>query len=977
MPVNRVRTLLLVLGVVALTAGVTGCRKGDSIARSERAAITLVPTSVIFDAITLGDRQERQVLVQNSGGADLMIDDWSWRGNAAEFSVTGLDGVVVEPGGTATFSIEYAPVDAERDAATLIIRSNASNDPEAEIDVASAGQSGTLATNPTAIDLSVDRLDEPATAALTLYNIGSRPFDVSALRMEIGMHFGLADLPESMPATIAPDDELTLTVVYAPRNGGSHDDRLIIDCDADNCFDGRYFVDLVGTAFTPLLRVVPGDVSFGAVPLDERVTETATAINEGEAVLTIDSISFAPNPADGDTEILLETVGGEPWTPEGQWQLEPSESTSLVLSYTPVDTAPDLEFLVFRSNDPELPIQQIRVGGQAAAPRVEVFPNPVEFPLTAATMSSTRDLTIRNGGTEALQLEPLVLQARRGAFSMTNADTMPAELAPGESFNLQLVFAPPTDDVDPGVDEFFASLFVLPTNDPETAEVIVQLQGVRAPMPFCEIRTIPATINFGVVPRGTRREQSATLRNVGPGPCDVSSARLEPPGLLGLFSNYFEFVGTDPRTPVDLDPGDEMVVTAAYFPRSLTPLSEVFGDSGSIEVNVTDPNAVGDDDVECGIGGGGLPGSSRLCGVNLQARSAIAQIAVIPGAVDVGLVTLGCNSQTQTLRVYNTGSADVEVTGMRLEECSPEFRLTGVPALPRMLAPGASFEVSVTYRPTTPGSDRCQLVVEGTTEGGGVIVVPLAGEGVTFSRTVDRFEQVSGRAVDVLFVVDNSGSMGEEQSNLGRNFDSFIRAARTWDSDFQIGIVTTQIDGTVSHPSSGGREPGELVGDPRIITPRTPSFESEFASNVRVGTGDPGTAESGLEAARMALTDPNITDLDVPCGADCVEPYMCTPDASGRDRLCGGYNRTFLREEASLEIVFVSDEEDQSRASVEFFVDFFRSIKGALNTSLFHASTIVGPRGGCTSGDGEADAGDRYMDIAEATGGEVASICDS
>jgi hypothetical protein len=97
---------------------------------------------------------------------------------------------------------------------------------------------------------------------------------------------------------------------------------------------------------------------------------------------------------------------------------------------------------------------------------------------------------------------------------------------------------------------------------------------------------------------------------------------------------------------------------------------------------------------------------------------------------------------------------------------------------------------------------------------------------------------------------------------------------------------------------------------------------------------------------------------------------------------CGGYNRGFLRETAALELIFLSDEEDQSAGTVNFYVDFFKSIKGARNEARMHAHAIVGADGNgraaaCQSDDGAADAGRRYVEVAERTNGTVASICET
>ncbi|RMG93742.1 MAG: VWA domain-containing protein [Deltaproteobacteria bacterium] len=59
-----------------------------------------------------------------------------------------------------------------------------------------------------------------------------------------------------------------------------------------------------------------------------------------------------------------------------------------------------------------------------------------------------------------------------------------------------------------------------------------------------------------------------------------------------------------------------------------------------------------------------------------------------------------------------------------------------------------------------------------------------------FETTLDVVEN---KDVDILFVIDNSGSMGEEQATLAKNFDHFIAVLEHPDVDanYRIGITTT------------------------------------------------------------------------------------------------------------------------------------------------------------------------------------------
>ena len=69
------------------------------------------------------------------------------------------------------------------------------------------------------------------------------------------------------------------------------------------------------------------------------------------------------------------------------------------------------------------------------------------------------------------------------------------------------------------------------------------------------------------------------------------------------------------------------------------------------------------------------------------------------------------------------------------------------------------------------------------------LIVPMRARAPTLeAKSTHLFKP--GQTVDVLFVVDNSGSMSEEQSNLRESFTSFIAGADQFSNDFQIGLVT-------------------------------------------------------------------------------------------------------------------------------------------------------------------------------------------
>lgn len=226
---------------------------------------------------------------------------------------------------------------------------------------------------------------------------------------------------------------------------------------------------------------------------------------------------------------------------------------------------------------------------------------------------------------------------------------------------------------------------------------------------------------------------------------------------------------------------------------------------------------------------------------------------------------------------------------------------------------------------------------------------------------VDTYAQRSASKVDVLWVVDDSGSMAPRQANLARNFQAFIALFRQGSIDFRLAVTTTDIFA----------RPGELVGTPQVLAPDTPDLESAFASNVQVGTL--GSAyEAGLEAARLVLEQQ--AEKGAPwrealaaCEAGC-DTEACRESCAVR------YPVAFLRPGAFLYLVFVTDEEDRSPYELRAYWRAFEQAQGIGNDGTVVASAIIGdvPANGCG-----ATPGTRYLELARMTGGEVGSICDA
>lgn len=214
---------------------------------------------------------------------------------------------------------------------------------------------------------------------------------------------------------------------------------------------------------------------------------------------------------------------------------------------------------------------------------------------------------------------------------------------------------------------------------------------------------------------------------------------------------------------------------------------------------------------------------------------------------------------------------------------------------------------------------------------------------LALSTQKEEFEQIAAAQIDILWVVDNSQSMAEEQAGIGANFQAFISQLISTGVDYHIGVVSTDPD-----------DRGQLhLGTGQVdsyITPLTVDAADVFLQNIKVGTNG-AKLEKAFETASLALG----------VGPDWRPGQAPTVPNAG-----------FLRDEAALFIIMVSDENDKSFGPVNYYRKLFEGYKGPGNESLISVSAIVGPPGsGCAS----AEAGDRYVDLASLTGGVYASIC--
>jgi len=216
----------------------------------------------------------------------------------------------------------------------------------------------------------------------------------------------------------------------------------------------------------------------------------------------------------------------------------------------------------------------------------------------------------------------------------------------------------------------------------------------------------------------------------------------------------------------------------------------------------------------------------------------------------------------------------------------------------------------------------------------------------------DRFEQGGFNSdVDILWVVDNSSSMTDEQASLAANFTAFISAFANVGGDdgatleygtigeatvawaefqqnqdrflnYNMGVITSDItspgNGNQGNIRSLGGIGGGTCEESRILRPSDDNVAADFIDLVDVGIQGAGD-ETGLLASALALCKGQDGDFwaahaslpdDDPVKEIC-DLVPVSERATGDDPPCNSdATSSFFRDGAAAAIIIVSDEGD-------------------------------------------------------------------
>lgn len=317
----------------------------------------------------------------------------------------------------------------------------------------------------------------------------------------------------------------------------------------------------------------------------------------------------------------------------------------------------------------------------APLPAPSLTPYPLYFGLQAVGSKVVQHATLANAGPSSLDVDAITTSS--GLFTVEPTTTCGTTLAAGASCVVDIAYRP----ISAGWS--FATLKIL---TPNAAPAFVQtsLSG-EAHVPQAQLDTTKLTFSINV---GATAAQTLRLSNTGDVPLTIAS--MSTWGGAGF---------TYTPCPTTIAVNDYCEVTVEFKPTTAGPRGATLR---------FDDNGGGPHDVE-------LEGTGVAVGATWT----------FPSSLSFGSVDVGSHSATDTVTLYNSGGAPMNVYGVTLAgPDKADFRVSSTACTGgTVLNPASSgCATNVVFAPHAAGTRHAQLEISTSS---GPAIVPLTGTGTT------------------------------------------------------------------------------------------------------------------------------------------------------------------------------------------------------------------------------------------------------
>ena len=517
----------------------------------------------------------------------------------------------------------------------------------------------------------------------------------------------------------------------------------------------------------PAISVPQTAIDFGTIDAGQTGEQTITITNTGTASLEITGIESDVPGLTFDTTMFT---------------LAPNGSQTVTIAFPSSTAGTFLGNITISSNDPDRATQTLSVSIIVQPPPVPVIAvqqTAVNFGTIEAGQTGQQTITIQNTGTAPLEITGI--QSNVSGLTFTPSTFT---LAPNGSRTVTVTFPSSTAGT-------FLGNITISSNDPDRATQILSISVIVQPQPVPVIAVQQTAVNFGTVEAGQTGQQTITIMNTGTAPLEITGIESDVSGLTFEPSMF------------TLAPNDSQTVTVTF------PSSTAGTFSGNITILSNDPDR-----------------ATQILSISVIVQpQPVPAISVQQTAVNFGNVEVAQTVQ-QMITITNTGTADLEITGIESDVSDLTFDTTMF-----TLSPDSSRTVTVTFPSSTAGT--------------------FSGNITILSNDPDRATQTLSVSVTVQVAPAPILVVGAPAIDFGS-----IDAEKTAQKTFTItntGTAPLEITGIESDVSGLTFEPSMFTLSPDSSATITITFpkpmEGTFSGSINILSNDPDRAMHTLTIA--------------------------------------------------------------------------------------------------------------------------------
>ena len=634
------------------------------------------------------------------------------------------------------------------------------------------------------------------------------------------------------------------------------------------------------------------------------------------------------------------------------FNMHPNTRYSVSLQFTPENLIYTGGVCIIKSNDPDTPELEIKL---AAIPDLQtcIYTSPKELNFGEVSISNNKEYAtvnnlILNNNCEATVFVDTVEIIDDGGnenfiIPPGYLPPLPFTLEPGKKMTTRVKYTPKFADNKTTYDSRLIYSYKDDAGNPGGLSVKLHGKTKDAPSDTC-IKVEPFEgiynyssrekksglgIDFGTVEINTNQTRNLKITNCGE--LTVLITNMEVTAEANTFCTNiggcdFSIAGGDIQYPVEIAPGSFSEFAVNFNPVKIGEQAV----SMWISTNAGEISPQPLDNVS----------TSEHFLYGVYGNAGTKQLNVIPDNLKMYAVAPGCCSEVENkLELWNGGSIDLVVDDIALSDSSLEgFSFAQLPDMPYKLSANSKLDITLQFcapeDAETGATFSTQVYIKVADD---TFEIPVEAIIDPDNHRTDNFVQPSRPKPDLLVVID--GSIGDTvKTKLIQSFENNLNTLKKSWEDYNIAFIDNDLK---PEPLSNL---GKFVYDSIPVIKSLMSDDSvknAFRKNIaKLMEMDIITERAGLNAALKALTPPLSTDDNEP-------------------------NSKFIREDAILEIIQISEQKELSGRNATTYSRLFRSIKNLRRVDMVKVHAIVKP-----------DNNNKYMIVADALGGTFQHIND-